>query len=110
MPSPSSEMNWAVTIRRNCERRSGPSTARRVDGMLIGAEGRASVGSTSVSIDALVRVRAPGRVNLIGDHTDYTGGLALPVAIDRFVEVAGRSGGDQVVLSSDRFEEPAVVP
>lgn len=31
--------------------------------------------------------RAPGRVNILGDHTDYNGGLALPVAIDLTTEV-----------------------
>ncbi len=38
-------------------------------------------------------VRAPGRVNLIGDHTDYTGGYCLPVAIDRECVVAVRRAG-----------------
>ena len=36
-------------------------------------------------------IRAPGRVNLIGDHTDYQDGFCLPVAIDRDVLVGFRS-------------------
>ncbi len=42
-----------------------------------------------------VIARAPGRVNLIGEHTDYNDGFVFPVAIDRDVYVAARATGDE---------------
>jgi galactokinase len=56
-----------------------------------------------------VRARAPGRVNLIGDHTDYTGGLVLPVAIDRATTVELERGVPWVELISAEDDEPAFV-
>jgi len=57
-----------------------------------------------------LHIFSPGRVNLIGDHTDYTGGLVLPMAIDRYTEIHGRRTGDVVNLRSVDEPEPVVLP
>ncbi len=52
-----------------------------------------------------ITVRAPGRVNLIGEHTDYNDGFVLPMAIDRAVCIALRPRNDRMVkLFSLDFE------
>jgi galactokinase len=63
-----------------------------------------------------LRIRAPGRVNLLGEHVDYNAGPVLPAAIDRAIYLAG-SGiasslvqlyapdiGEEVVFSLDNLE------
>ena len=44
--------------------------------------------------------RAPGRVNLMGDHTDYNEGFVLPIAIELECVASGAPGGDRVRLRS----------
>ncbi len=50
--------------------------------------------------------QAPGRVNLIGEHTDYTGGLVMPAAIDfNTVAVVGPTKGGRSVIHSVDFKK-----
>jgi len=51
-------------------------------------------------------IRAPGRVNLIGEHTDYNDGFVLPMAIEQGTWLALSSSGDRTVqLSSDGHDD-----
>ncbi|HEY0492036.1 MAG TPA: galactokinase, partial [Candidatus Dormibacteraeota bacterium] len=54
---------------------------------------------------------APGRMNVIGEHTDYNQGFVLPAAIDRFVGVAYRPRRDsEIVLKSETYPTPVRFP
>jgi len=45
----------------------------------------------------LLTVSAPGRINLIGEHTDYNDGFVLPIAIDRNIYMAGAKRTDRTI-------------
>ena len=54
----------------------------------------------------IVVVRAPGRVNLIGEHTDYNDGFVFPMALDFCILVAARKRLDKIVkVFSADFDE-----
>ena len=53
--------------------------------------------SEQFNTDPTVLARAPGRVNLLGEHVDYNDGFVLPVAIDRAVQVAAEPTSDEIV-------------
>ena len=56
-------------------------------------------------------VQAPGRVNLIGGHTDYNDGFVLPVAIDKHVTIAtSRRSDRRVVLYATDFDQTCEFP
>jgi galactokinase len=76
-----------------------PDAAQRASEMFEAAYGRPATGVWS----------APGRVNLIGEHTDYNGGLVLPFAIDRRTYCAVAPREDRVLRVRSATIEGEVV-
>ena len=53
-----------------------------------------------------VKATAPGRVNLIGEHTDYNQGWVMPAAIERNVVILGSAGeGRQVTVTAREYKQ-----
>lgn len=58
-------------------------------------------------------VAAPGRVNLIGEHTDYNDGFVMPMAIERYVVIAAGpapGSGDSLCVYSDAMDQQYTIP
>jgi len=69
---------------------------------------RSTAITETLGAEGLRWFRAPGRVNLIGDHTDYHDGFVLPLAVDRDCVVAARPRDDGRVTAQS-LELPGVV-
>jgi len=63
------------------------------------------------STDEPLIVRSPGRVNIIGEHTDYNDGFVLPAAIDKAMYVAiGNRADDKISIYATQYEELYEIP
>ena len=49
---------------------------------------------------------APGRINIVGEHTDYNLGLAMPIAVDRWIcSIASHRQDNKINIYSSNFDE-----
>ncbi len=56
--------------------------------------------------DSELLISAPGRINLIGEHTDYNMGFVLPAAIDKYIHFAlGKSDQNRIEIYSKDFQD-----
>jgi len=72
------------------------------------AQVRAAFSRAFGDVEKTTITRAPGRVNIIGEHTDYNDGYVLPIAIDRSVLVAFRPNRTSAVnICSVNYDQSA---
>ncbi|MEK9891348.1 MAG: galactokinase family protein, partial [Pseudomonadales bacterium] len=65
---------------------------------------------TQFGSDPLFEISAPGRVNLIGEHIDYTGGLVMPMTIQLETKALMRPNErSEIRVFSERFSEHVIV-
>ncbi len=70
-----------------------------------------SVYRTRYGCDPKASTRAPGRVEILGNHTDYNGGFVLTVAIDKSAVIQGESmPGSTVTLYSEALDKETEFP
>ena len=93
---PNPECGWTRRCRRSVGRFRVAVRARQYVGPVPSAADRAIESHERRWGDPEHLVRAPGRVNLIGEHTDYNEGFAMPMALPFDTVVAMSSVGDQV--------------
>ena len=63
------------------------------------------------NIAASLVVQSPGRINLIGEHTDYNNGFVLPAAIDKCVQVAIAKRTDGAIhMHAIDLQESVIIP
>ena len=56
-------------------------------------------------------VCAPGRLELLGNHTDYNDGLVMALAVDRYIVIAAEPRTDgKIELISSLFPQPEIFP
>src|SRR5204862_6664420 len=111
----------ANSINANRRRRWSPEGKKRSDGGI----GRDRVALAGIIVKPMrqqaialfrasfgtrprVAASAPGRVNLIGEHTDYNGGPVLPIAIAARTTVAVGAGEPEVLAAGSARDGPAV--
>ena len=53
----------------------------------------------------LINILSPGRVNIIGEHTDYNLGFSIPIAVDKYIALTGRANDSGIVeVYSEYFD------